>query len=165
MKKRCQDQFMSNLNFFSNSWNSFSFWFLPPLTKTSTRSNPQNICFEINTKIKDVAESAINFKDQMIINTFICLPLNKLSSRAMAVDTESLSVNSTYANPLGCPSNLLVRMVTLEYNRIFSKYQCLGSIWFWCGSGSWIFTGKKWIQIQIRIQVMNISLRFNDLLT
>ena len=29
----------------------------------------------------------------------------------------------------------------------------------WCGSGSWIHIGKKWIRIQIRIRIQVISLR------
>ena len=36
--------------------------------------------------------------------------------------------------------------------KIKGRFQCLGSIWIWCGSGSWIRT-KKWIQI--RVQVIN----------
>ena len=38
----------------------------------------------------------------------------------------------------------------------YTCYQCLGSIKFWCGSGSWIRTGKKWIRIQV------ISSRFTE---
>jgi hypothetical protein len=39
---------------------------------------------------------------------------------------------------------------------MYIVYQCLGSISFLCRSGSWIRPEKKWI----RIQVLNISLRF-----
>lgn len=44
--------------------------------------------------------------------TLIWRPLNKESSIAMAVLTESMSANSIYANPFGWPSNLLHNMVT-----------------------------------------------------
>lgn len=40
-----------------------------------------------------------------VINLF-CLLLNRNSSKAMEVLTDSLSENSMYANPLGCPLNL-----------------------------------------------------------
>ena len=38
----------------------------------------------------------------------------------------------------------------------YTWLQCLGSIKFWCGSWSWIFTEKKWIRIQV------LSLRFTE---
>ena len=42
---------------------------------------------------------------------------------------------------------ILSILLTVWINYILN--QCLESIQFWCGSGSWIRTGKKWIQIRI----------------
>ena len=39
----------------------------------------------------------------------------------------------------------------------FCWLECLGSIKFWCGSGSWIRTGKKWIRIRIQV-ILNLMI-------
>ena len=46
----------------------------------------------------------------------------------------------------------------------FCRLECLGSIKLWCGSGSWIRTGKKWIRIQDILDLMNFFNKNNFLI-